>query len=145
MSAVANPLGAATALRTVAPLNSSCIACGDENPHGLSLRFTIDHESAFAQWVPTADWQGFQGVIHGGIVATVLDEAMSKAVVARGWEALTVELKVRLRAKVVPGERLAVRGMVTSNRRREIRTEASVWDSAGRERAHAWGKFLVVR
>jgi len=131
--------------RAAAMLNPSCIACGEANPHGLRLHFSRQGCAVYANWVPTDNWQGFRGVIHGGVVTTVLDEAMSKAVVACGWEALTAELTVRLRARVVPGESLTVMGMVRSKRKREIRTEACVIDDSGRERAHAWGKFLVVR
>ncbi len=131
--------------RRVAPLNASCIACGEKNVRGLHLHFTIAGETASASWTPSEGWQGFQGVIHGGIVATVLDESMSKAVVAGGWEAFTVELTVRLKARVAPGEELTVRGMVVRKQRREILAEASLIDSSGKERAHAWGKFLVPR
>lgn len=132
-------------LRTAAPLNQSCIACGDKNPHGLHLHFAKKGHTSVAEWVPSEEWQGFRGVIHGGVIATVLDEAMSQAVVARGWEALTVELTVRLREKIGPGEHLTVLGMVLNRRKREIRTEACVMDAAGRERAHGWAKFLVLR
>jgi acyl-coenzyme A thioesterase PaaI-like protein len=131
--------------RAAAPLNPECIACGRENPHGLHLRFESKGQIAVSEWMPSEVWQGFRGVIHGGVITTVLDEAMSKAVVARGWEALTAELTVRLRKKVVPGERLMVLGMVVSRRKREIRAEASLVDREGGERAHAWAKFLVLR
>jgi len=132
-------------IRRAVLLNPACIACGDENPCGLHLHFSTGQEMTSAAWTPAEPWQGFRGVIHGGIVATVLDEAMSKAVVAHGWEALTVELKVRLRAKVVPGEKLRVSGKVVSRQGRQILTEAALLDSLGAERAHAWGKFLVPR
>ena len=131
--------------RTAAPLNSACIACGDKNTHGLHLRFSRRGHMAAADWTPCQTQEGFRGVIHGGVIATVLDEAMSKAVVYRGWEALTVELTIRLRAKVKPGENLTVLGMILTKRKREIQTEACIIDAAGRERAHAWAKFLVVR
>ena len=132
-------------VRSAALLNATCIVCGQNNPHGLRLRFSSQAQITSAQWTASEHCQGFQGVIHGGVVATVLDEAMSKAVIARGWEALTAELTVRLRAKIIPGEQLTIIGMVVSRRKREIRAEACIRDGAGHERAHAWGKFLVIR
>ena len=143
MSAAIHPVGEPQ--RGAAPLNPACIACGRENPHGLRLRFENKGQMVASDWIPSEGWQGFRGVIHGGVVATVLDEAMSKAVVARGWEALTAELTIRLRKRVAPGERLTVLGMVVSKRKREIRAEASLRDGGGGERAHAWAKFLVLR
>lgn len=131
--------------RVAVALNPGCIACGEKNPRGLHLHFVNKQHMNAAEWVPADDLQGFRGVIHGGVIATVLDEAMSKAVVARGWEALTAELTVRLRARIAPGEHLTVVGLVASKRKREICTEASIVDDDGSERAHAWGKFLVVR
>ena len=81
--------------------------------------------------------------MHGGIIGTVLDEAMSQAIIARGWEALTVELTVRFRGRVAPGNRLQVRGWVVDRRRRRIRAEATLRTDAGEERAHARATFLV--
>jgi acyl-coenzyme A thioesterase PaaI-like protein len=123
--------------------NTACFACGQDNAAGLRLRFEVSKESAEAEWTPVRSWESFQGVIHGGIVATVLDEAMSKAIAGRHWEALTAELRVRLRGRVVPGEPLRVRGWVVERRRRMILAEASLAGSAGAERAHAWATFLV--
>jgi hypothetical protein len=72
-----------------------CIVCGPENPHGLRIHYMRERDGAItAEWRPTESWEGFEGIVHGGIVSTVLDEAMSKAVAAMNCEALTGELKV---------------------------------------------------
>lgn len=72
--------------------HSRCFVCGRENARGLQTPYTLCPDGATeASWTPTASCEGFQGIIHGGIVATVLDEAMSKAVAATGCEALTGE------------------------------------------------------
>lgn len=124
--------------------NPGCVVCGRENPRGLGLRFRFEDGVASADWTPTSDWEGFRGVIHGGIVTTVLDEAMSQAVSVRGWPALTCELRVRLRRHVAPGQPLQVRGWVVERQRRKIITEASLTDSGGGEHAHAWATFLAL-
>ncbi|MCP5116122.1 MAG: PaaI family thioesterase [bacterium] len=124
---------------------SRCVVCGPDNPRGLRIRFQQTGDGAVeAVWVPTADWEGFEGVIHGGILSTVLDEAMSKAVVAAGWKALTGELKVRYRQPVKTGEELSVVGWVLEKRRRRITAEASLCGPDGLERVHAWGTFFEV-
>lgn len=125
--------------------NPACIVCGPENPRGLKLRFDVQDDGVIAaEWTPTADWEGFKGIIHGGIVSTVLDEAMSQAVSARGWPALTCELRVRLRRHVAPGEKFTVRAWVVERQRRKILTEAALANSRGEEHAHAWATFLAL-
>lgn len=97
-----------------------------------------------AQWTPQPEFEGFQGIIHGGIIATVLDEAMSQAVAAAYQPALTCSLEVRLRQRVRPGEPLIVRGWVVERRRRRILVEAVLLDEQGKQRAHARAIFLEV-
>jgi acyl-coenzyme A thioesterase PaaI-like protein len=131
--------------RLVARLNPSCFACGSENPRGLHLEFDFAPAGAVSsEWIPAENLESFQGVIHGGIVATVLDEAMSKAVIARHWEALTTELRVRFRRSVFPGEVLCVAAWVVGRRKRRILAEATMRTLAGEERAHAWATLLLV-
>ena len=122
-----------------------CFACGVDHPHGLKLRFrTNGSGSVTADWTPSKAWEGFQGIIHGGIVSTVLDEAMSKAVAAAGAPALTCHLEVRLRQHVAAGEPMLVRGWVVEKRKRRIQVEAELRDRVNVERAHAWATFLEV-
>jgi len=83
-------------------------------------------------------------MVHGGLLATVLDEAMAKAVVSLGLEALTGDLRVRFRHHVVPGEPLRIHGWVVSHRGRLLHLEASLCTLAGEERCHAWGLFAIV-
>jgi acyl-coenzyme A thioesterase PaaI-like protein len=129
--------------RTSARLNQACIVCGSANPRGLQLNFKEQQAGTIcAEWTTTDDWESFQGTIHGGIIATVLDEAMSKAVIAREWEALTVDMRVRFRVRVSPGQRLRVCGWVIDRQRRKILAEAVLTTVTGTECAHAWATFL---
>lgn len=140
-------IAASPVYRGHARLNPNCVVCGVHNAKGLQLEFQQDREQlgVGATWVPTTEWESFQGTVHGGIITTVLDEAMSKAVIAQNWEALTVDLRVRFRDRVAPGERLQVRGWVVEKHRRRILTEATLVNESGAERAHAWATFLVAR
>jgi acyl-coenzyme A thioesterase PaaI-like protein len=81
--------------------------------------------------------------VHGGVLSTVLDEAMSKAIIAQGMEAFTVELRVRFKQKLRTGETVQIRGWVVERHKRRITAEASLCSSAGGEHAHAWGVFLL--
>lgn len=83
--------------------------------------------------------------MHGGIVSTVLDESMAKAVVATGEEALTAELRVRFRRHVIPGKAVRVTGWIAGRKRRMIQAEATLRDAEETEFAHAWATFLVLK
>ncbi|HLI62348.1 MAG TPA: PaaI family thioesterase [Terriglobales bacterium] len=133
------------ASRRYAPLNPDCIVCGARNPKGLQLQFHMGECGVDAAWTPAKGWESFRGTVHGGIVSAVLDEAMSKAVIARDWEALTVDLRVRFRTRVIPGETLHVHGWVVERHNRKIVAEATLVTASGVERAHGWGVFLMLR
>ena len=125
---------------------SSCFACDPRNARGLHLDF---HETEggrmAAQWLPDQELEGFRGIAHGGIVSTVLDEAMAKAVAATGIDALTAEMRVRFRREVSTAVPVLVEGWVESRKRRMFRTEASLTATDGSELAHAWAVFLEVK
>lgn len=132
-------------VRLRAQPNDGCFACGPGNPRGLHLHFeSTGCGEIAAEWLPDSAWEGFRGIVHGGIVSTVLDEAMSKAVAASRIEALTVELRVRLRHNVAPARPLRVRAWIDFQRRRVTRAEATLTSADGTEFAHAWGTFLAL-
>jgi uncharacterized protein (TIGR00369 family) len=131
--------------RMNAPLNPACFVCGEENHKGLHLVFQVDGDRAVATWTARAGWESFQGVIHGGIISSVLDEAMSKAIISEGHEAFTADLRIRFRKKVCVGDVISISGWVVSVEKRRILAEATIASKDGEERAHAWGVFLTAR
>ena len=125
---------------------STCFGCGPAHPSGLRLKFELSgHGAMVAEWVPSLEWQGYRGVIHGGIVSTVLDEAMAKSAAVFSSRGVTAELKVRFRRPVEPGQRLAIRAWAVEVSKRRILTEAVIIGADGPEYAHAWGTFLAPR
>ncbi len=124
---------------------SACFVCGQDNPQGLHIRFQRqDSGELTATWTPRPTWEGFQGIVHGGIVSTVLDEAMSKAVAASGAKAFTAEIRVRFRRHVATGEVYQIRGWILKRNKRLIETEAMLTAPDGTEHAHAWANFLTL-
>lgn len=124
----------------------SCFVCGPDNPRGMHLVFLASTAGEMtADWVPEPEMEGYQGIVHGGVVSTVLDEAMAKVVDATGVEALTAELRVRFRRQISSGSRVRVRGWIESQRKRVINTEAVLIDADGSELAHAWAVFLALK
>lgn len=124
---------------------SACFVCGKDNGRGLRIAFRLhDNGEISARWTPEPAFEGFRGIVHGGVVSTVLDEAMSKAVAATGTEALTAELRVRFRHHVTTGDAFHVRGWIVQRNKRLIETEAILTDNDGIEHAHAWARFLSL-
>lgn len=124
---------------------TACFVCGQDNPAGLRIMFQIQVDGAMAAaWTPAPIWEGFRGIVHGGVVSTVLDEAMSKAVAATGIEALTAELRIRYRLPVQSGTSFQIRGWIVRRSKRLFETEAAITASDGTEHAHAWARFLAL-
>lgn len=124
---------------------STCFACGPDHPHGLRLVFTADAEgNQVTQWTASSEWEGFSGMIHGGILATLADEAMAKAVVARRWEAVTGKLHVRYHVPVTLGEQVVIRGWISGQQKRLIFAEATVHTTDGRLCLSANSTFVII-
>jgi uncharacterized protein (TIGR00369 family) len=112
----------------------------------LRLQFQKNEAGEMAaEWIPDSKLERFQGIVHGGIVSTVLDEAMSKVVAESGVKALTAELRVRFRQHVTSGTMVCIRGWIDSQNKRLTRTEAVLTSSDGTELAHAWATFLALK
>ena len=121
-----------------------CFACGGRNAHGLHLRFQRDGEGAvICRYEPKPEDQGFPGVMHGGILAALLDESMAWAMWA-GDRALgvTAKMETRYRRTVGTSGTLVVRGRVVRMRGRRIEVEATVDDEAGERLAEATALFM---
>ncbi len=103
-----------------------CFVCGPDNPVGLRLRFCRDGEAVAAEFVPREEHVGWEGIVHGGILAAVLDDAMGNVFYLRGYQALTARMEVRFRRPVRPGDRLRVRAWVAEEDGRTITTRAEL-------------------
>jgi len=123
-----------------------CFVCGQRNPFGLHLVFRLDNNTVVADFQPREEHQGFPGVIHGGIVAALLDEALGRTSVLgnnRAWT-MTGRLEVRYRRYVPYGPLLRVRASLDTERRR-MHQASGVLTLADDERvvlAEATGIFL---
>ncbi len=131
--------------RPAARLNPACVVCGQENPCGLHLEFQTQGDVSMARWTASAGWESFKGVIHGGVICALLDEAMSQSIITAGHTALTAEMRVRFRDKVSINDGLVVRGWVVRTQKRKIVAESSLSSVDGVEKAHAWATFLTAR
>ena len=129
------------------PHTSGCLVCGRHNPHGLHLSLHVDTESGTvtADFKPRAEHIGFEGIIHGGVLATVLDEAMVWAATWAGRRfCVCGELNIRYRRSVPVGAALRVEATIDARRSRLIEAIGSITDSAGMIYTTATGKYVPV-
>ncbi len=125
-----------------------CFVCGHRNPYGLHLFFRLDQNTIVADFQPREEHQGFPGVIHGGIVAAVLDEALGRTSFLgdnQEWT-MTGRLELRYRRYVPYGALLRVRASLDSERRRMLQA-SGVLTLANDESvvlAEAHGTFLPL-
>ncbi len=129
------------------PHTHSCFVCGESNPFGLKLRFQSDGRIVETRFTPRAEHVGFRGVIHGGIISTVLDEIMVWACAVQTKRfGYCAELKVRFLNPLAPGEEVLVRSELMANRKDRIyETKAAMISRAGAVLAEATGKYLPVK
>jgi len=90
-----------------------CFVCGEKNHYGLHLKFSIHEGKVLSEFVPQKVHQGYKDIVHGGIISTVLDEAMVKAAIMQGMPAVTVEIGVRFKNPFTVGEMAIVEATIT--------------------------------
>lgn len=125
--------------------NGGCFACSPDNPIGLHLTFRVVGDEYVTEFVPSQHHQGYAGIVHGGILATILDEVMVRFCWVRGMPAVTAEMRVSLRQPAYVGERLTGTGRIVQQRHRLLVCEARLQRDDGTVIATAEGKLLRVR
>ena len=105
---------------------SMCFGCGGDNPIGLKLSFQWDGKAAKAEFTPTEFYQGWSGLVHGGIITCLLDEAIGYAALFEGLHCVTAEMQVRLRRPVSIGETLIITSSLTKQNRKLVKAKASI-------------------
>ena len=124
--------------------DQNCFVCGKENSAGLRLLFRenessheVETEVSFPRYL-----QGWQETVHGGLLATVLDETMIKAAAAIGIKCVTAEITVKYRKPATTDVSYVVSGRVLETRGRILTAESRIQDGAGRTYAQATGKLF---
>ena len=126
---------------------NGCFGCGDDNPAGLHLKFFIDEENrVLCRFRLAGQFQGPPGHAHGGIIATLLDEAMSKANRRRNVTAMTRHMSIDYLRPVPLENDLVLEGWSESDidSGRKHRCSAELRDVSGTVLASATGIFVEV-
>jgi len=126
------------------PMDESCFACGAQNKNGLKLTISGDSEGVLASIAPPAWSQGYHGVVHGGIVATILDEMAVWAAFKKGYKSVTAELTMRIRNAMRVDENYTATARVVNTKHRLIEAESNIQDKKKQLIATAKLKLLKV-
>ena len=114
---------------------TGCYACGRDNPHALGVVGSVDGDEIVATWTPRPHHEGWPGLVHGGVVATLLDEvtgwAATRAFRVRDGDhddrpVVTAEYTVRFERPVRAGDEVEIRARVVEHGDRKALVEGEV-------------------
>ena len=126
--------------------SNRCFGCGPANATGMRLEFLLASDGAVVSLPIVPDtFEGHPGYLHGGIIATLLDEAMSKAVRAQGQPSMTRKMEVDYLRPVPSGAPLRVEGRVARSEGRKHWAEAVIVDAEEMTLARSKGLFIEVQ
>lgn len=122
-----------------------CFACGEHNPLGLHLNFEKIEDKLVATKSVAREYQGYEGIVHGGIVTTMLDEAMSQFIQKFfGEQALTGSLEIRYRHPTPTNQDLKISAWQESQRRNIVAMKSAIETADGTVTAEASAKFAII-
>ena len=127
-------------------MDHNCFGCGQQNAYGLQLKFYPDEQGGvWAPFVPAARFEGYTGMVHGGVISTVLDEVMAWSLYRNQVWAVTGALNVRYRAPIQVGERTRAVGWQIDRRGRRIEMAGEIRrEDDGAVLARATATFVQV-
>jgi acyl-coenzyme A thioesterase PaaI-like protein len=108
----------------------ACFACGQLNVHGLHLDLHVAGDTCWTELVLRPEFQGWEGIAHGGIIATILDEVMAWALASADAWGFTARMSIEYRRPVPIGTPIRGEGRVESRRRRLLETSGRLVDPA---------------
>ena len=125
----------------------TCFACGPANPHGLHMTFRTDGEMVFSRLTVPAHLSGWNNMVHGGVISTILDEVMSWAAIHLLRSIIvTRTMHVEFLKPVFVGQQLRAEARVTEKRsRKEALLQASLTNHKNVQCAAARGTFALLK
>lgn len=123
----------------------ACFACGQLNVHGLHLELHVADDTCWTEIALRPEFQGWEGIAHGGIIATILDEVMAWALASADAWGYTARMTIEYRRPVPVGASIRGEGRVVSRRRRLLGTSGRLVDPAtGEVFATAEGLYIAA-
>ncbi len=124
-------------------MDNRCFACGSENPVGMHLEIRENEAGVWAPLRLTQLFQGYQNIIHGGIIATILDEMAVWASFKKGHKAVTAELNVRIKKPMFAGAEYLATGRITAVKYKLVKAQAEIKQVDGE--IIAWADVKLIK
>ena len=124
-------------------MDDACFACGKKNENGLKLDINENGDGVWATIDPPAWCQGYHGLVHGGIIATILDEMAVWAAFKKGYRPVTAQLNMRIRGSMHLDKTYTARAQVRRVKHRLVQAESRIADAQNRTIASAHVKLLL--
>ena len=122
-------------------VHPNCVVCSFGNENGLHLDFDISHDgSVTATFQCDETFDGYPGILHGGVISSILDGAMGNCMFAHGQATLTIEMTTRFRHPVATGQEATVLARITDDMNPIYLLEAEIIQE-GKVKATAEGKY----
>lgn len=115
-------------LKVIYHQDEYCFGCGQENPVGLKLVFDDDGDLVRSRFTPSKEYQGWNGVVHGGILFTLLDEAGGYAIISKNIHSgVTAKSETTFKSPALMGKEILIEASVTRMTSRLIETQARLY------------------
>jgi len=119
-----------------------CFACGADNPIGLKLEFNFTGEGVTVKFTPRREHQGWVNVIHGGILFTLMDEAMARLIINNGCCVVTSSVEVRFLRQAEIDKELTITANINGKEDKIITATSSIVNDRGKTVAYCRGKYI---
>jgi acyl-coenzyme A thioesterase PaaI-like protein len=122
-----------------------CFACGELNEIGLHLKLNLEHGRCWTELELPRRFEGWEGLVHGGIICTILDEVMAWSLVSEDNWGVTARMSIDFKKPLLVGQAIRAEGWITESRRRVHETGARIVDTkTGEELATATAKYVAA-
>ncbi len=121
-----------------------CFVCGKNNPFGLQLDFSLHDGKVISEFILKKSHQGYRDIIHGGIISTILDEAMVKAALLQNMPAVTAEITIRFRNPLMVDEHALVEAFIKKNKKKIIETRSEIRKTDNTIIAEGYAKLIRI-
>jgi len=125
-------------------MDDYCFACGKKNEHGLKLEVVESESGVEAEIQPSLWTQGYESIVHGGIIATILDEMAVWAAYKKGYKSATAALNVRIKKAMLIGDKYIAKARVVAIKHGLIQAAAEIVNEGNELIAAADVKLMKI-